>query len=121
MPECAHDCAEVAVLTCQLRAAHHRIDQLQQAIESRGRIGQALGVLMCRYAIDAEAAFATMTRVSQHHNVKLRELAEAVLGTITCRGEPVTHGLRPALEELLVSSGPQERRKPGPKSGLPGW
>jgi hypothetical protein len=56
---------------------------------------------MYRYAIDAEAAFATMTRVSQYHNVKLRTLAEAVIEECTCRGRPVPSTLSAALDDLL--------------------
>ena len=99
MPACNHD--ERAILAAELLVARRRIAQLEQAVESHGRIGQALGVVMCRYAIGADAAFGAMTRVSQHHNVKLRQLAEAVIDVVACRSTSIPDNLRAPLEDLL--------------------
>lgn len=54
------------------------VDQLNQAIESRDVIGQAKGVLMEREGIDADEAFAKLRRLSQSHNMKLRDVARRV-------------------------------------------
>lgn len=56
-------------------------ESLWQAIESRHVIGQAQGILMERYGIDADAAFAVLRRCSQDRNVKLRILAEQLIET----------------------------------------
>ncbi len=53
-----------------------RIDQLQRAVSSRDLVGQAKGILMERYHINADQAFQALIRVSQNRNVKLRDLAE---------------------------------------------
>ena len=55
------------------------IDGLNQALQSRKRIGQALGILMERYQLPEEHAFAFLTRLSQQGNVKLRRIAEELV------------------------------------------
>jgi GAF domain-containing protein len=62
-------------------AAAQRIEQLDQALLSRTVIGQACGILMERYAIDADRAFALLARVSSQSNVKIRELASELVET----------------------------------------
>jgi AmiR/NasT family two-component response regulator len=51
------------------------IERLERALETRGTIGQALGICIERYDISAEQAFTFLTRISQDHNVKLRDVA----------------------------------------------
>lgn len=53
-----------------------QIADLQQAARARGRIGQAVGIVMERYGIPEQRAFAFLTRLSQTRNVKLRLIAE---------------------------------------------
>ncbi len=52
------------------------INNLQDAIQTRQTIGQAVGIVMERYRLNDQRAFAFLTRLSQHGNVKLRRLAE---------------------------------------------
>lgn len=54
-------------------------DDLSAAISSRLLIGQAQGLLMERYRLDADAAFSLLKRWSQTSNTKLRVLAERVV------------------------------------------
>ncbi|WP_078884406.1 GAF and ANTAR domain-containing protein [Streptomyces sp. NRRL S-340] len=54
------------------------IDQLEHAMESRHAIGQAMGILMERHQMSENDAFNVLRRVSQHHNVKLRDVAQRV-------------------------------------------
>jgi GAF domain-containing protein len=63
-----------------LAAAHHR-HGLQVAIDARKLIGQAQGILMERYDIDADRAFDFLRRQSQDHNIKLRAVADWVVNT----------------------------------------
>jgi GAF domain-containing protein len=53
--------------------------QLKQAVEARTLIGQAQGVLMQRYQLDADQAFKVMRRFSSHSNRKLRQVAADVV------------------------------------------
>ena len=62
--------------------AHTRTEQnLWQAIDTRNVIGQAQGILMQKYGLTAENAFAVLRRYSQQHNIKLAAVAEQL--TIT--------------------------------------
>jgi hypothetical protein len=65
----------------ELARLRAEIRQLRTRMEGRPLIAQAQGMLRERYALpDAETAFALLQRASQQYNVKLRTLAEAVLG-----------------------------------------
>ncbi|MEU1950613.1 GAF and ANTAR domain-containing protein [Nocardia rhamnosiphila] len=61
--------AGVATATAQ------QVSQLRHAIDTRDLIGQAKGILMERYKLTAEQAFALLVRASQHSNTKLTEIA----------------------------------------------
>lgn len=61
------------------------IEGLRRAIDARKLIGMAMGMLMERYGIDSDQAFDVLRRYSQHHNVKLRDVA---LQVVEQRGLP---------------------------------
>ncbi|MDT5065854.1 MAG: hypothetical protein QOK02_2009 [Mycobacterium sp.] len=56
-------------------------DQLQSALSTRDRIGQAKGIIMERYGIDDVRAFAMLRQLSQDGNVKLADVAQRVIDT----------------------------------------
>lgn len=60
-------------------AAARQVEQLREALVSRTRIGQAEGIVMERHGIQEEEAFALLTRLSQHRNEKLRDVAETIV------------------------------------------
>jgi len=62
------------------------VTNLRRAMEYRGVIEQAKGILMERYRITAEQAFTLLTHASQRSNVKLREVAEELTATGVLRG-----------------------------------
>jgi GAF domain-containing protein len=55
------------------------VENLNQALVSRKVIGQAIGLLMERYDITADRAFAFLVRASSHGNIKLRSIAERLV------------------------------------------
>ncbi len=55
------------------------ISDLRQAIETRHEIGAAVGVVMERYQLSEERAFAFLARLSQDRNVKLRTIARELV------------------------------------------
>jgi hypothetical protein len=65
-------------------------ETLNQAIAARHRVGQAQGILMARYQLTAEQAFAVLKRQSQATNVKLRIIADQVIrsGALDQHGRP---------------------------------
>lgn len=54
-------------------------EQLRQALDTREQIGQAQGILMERFDIDASQAFNVLRRYSQEHNVKLASIATQLI------------------------------------------
>jgi GAF domain-containing protein len=54
---------------------------LNTALDTRKRIGQAQGILMERYDLDETRAFEVLRRYSQDHNIKLRDIAEHLVGS----------------------------------------
>ena len=54
-------------------------EHLQRARDARGIVGQAQGILMERYQITADQAFAVLKRYSSHLNQKLRCVAERIV------------------------------------------
>ncbi|WP_104106432.1 GAF and ANTAR domain-containing protein [Nocardioides sp. 616] len=61
--------------------AAQKIDQYESALDSRTLIGQACGVVMERYGVDAVSAFSLLTRLSSTQNVKIRFIAAELLRT----------------------------------------
>jgi len=63
-----------------LATARHE-SNLWHAIDARKLIGQAQGMLMERFDLDSDQAFAVLRRYSQDHNIKLREVAQRLIDT----------------------------------------
>ena len=64
------------------------VAQLKEALETRGEIGKAQGILMERYRLDGDAAFATLVRLSQHTNRRLREVSAELVDTGRLPADP---------------------------------
>jgi GAF domain-containing protein len=62
-------------------AATREQANLWRAIDARQLIGQAQGILMERFAIDADQAFGVLRRYSQDCNVKLHVVAEQLIAS----------------------------------------
>jgi GAF domain-containing protein len=54
---------------------------LEAAIDARKLIGQAQGILMERFDLDADQAFDVLRRYSQDYNIKLRVVAQRLIST----------------------------------------
>jgi GAF domain-containing protein len=61
--------------------ANRESQQLQAALLSRDLIGQAKGILMERFDLDAVGAFEMLRKLSQQMNVRLAEIAKQVVET----------------------------------------
>jgi transcriptional regulator with GAF, ATPase, and Fis domain len=59
-------------------ASARTIDQLEHGLQSRHAIGEAMGILRERHKLSEDEAFNVLRRISQEHNVKLRDIAERV-------------------------------------------
>ncbi|OUE18105.1 ANTAR domain protein [Clavibacter michiganensis] len=72
---------EVAVHARIALAAWDAAEDLALGLASRSVIGQAQGILMERFSLDADRAFQVLRRYSQDGNVKLVEVARRVVQT----------------------------------------
>ncbi|CDQ46043.1 MULTISPECIES: GAF and ANTAR domain-containing protein [Mycolicibacterium] len=61
--------------------ASRQSEELESAVASRDRIGQAKGIIMERFKIDDVQAFALLRKLSQDSNTKLADIAEQVINT----------------------------------------
>ena len=64
-------------------AAAQQVDTLGIAMDARTVIGQAQGILMERFDLDAEQAFGVLRRFSQDNNLKLHVVAQRLIDTRT--------------------------------------
>jgi hypothetical protein len=100
-----------------LEALRHEVAGLRAALVSRATIDQARGILVGRYRISPEQAFNVLVRWSQHRNIKLRIIAEAVVGVSHDGPDApeVDPDLRRWLEQQLArpaAPGPLDRLGP---------
>jgi GAF domain-containing protein len=72
--------ATVANITSHA-AAVNEAAHLRKAMESRAAIEQAKGIIMARDKCTAEEAFDMLVRISQQQNIKLRDLAQGIVGS----------------------------------------
>ncbi len=85
--------AGIALDTANDRADDdRRLTNLHDAMVTRELIGQAQGILMERERITGDQAFDVLRRASQHLNIKVREVARALVDT----GETPPTGPKPA-------------------------
>lgn len=78
-------------------------EAVREIAEKRSVIDQAKGMLMIIYGVDADDAFTLLRWQSQHHNVKLRAVAEQVVtdfSKASKQGRPVD---RRTYDRLLAS------------------
>jgi transcriptional regulator with GAF, ATPase, and Fis domain len=61
-------------------SAVRETEQIRAALTTRDEIGQAKGMIMERYKLDADGAFRLLAKLSQDSNVKLAEVAKQVIG-----------------------------------------
>jgi GAF domain-containing protein len=69
--------------------------QLSQAMDTRDLIGQAKGILMERFRLTSDQAFALLVRASQRTNTKLRDIADHLVRSGELADRPRTPRPRP--------------------------
>lgn len=68
-------------VTSELDDARDKIANLEIALQSSRRIGQALGIMMDRLAVTEDEAFTRLRMASQRSHRKLRDIAEEIVYT----------------------------------------
>lgn len=70
-----------AALALRAARAEDRARNLAVALESNRKIGTAVGILMARNGLTEHDSFELLRRYSQHHNIRIGDLAERVTYT----------------------------------------
>ena len=90
------------------RAAREREQEISVRVteinDNRALIEQAKGMLMFIYGVDGDTAFQMLRAQSQHHNVKLRLLAEQVVKDLVALSDPTSMERRVKFDELLTTA-----------------
>lgn len=91
-----------AALAAEILELRAKNEQLSQALASRAVIDQARGMVMALAPCSSERAWDLLVDVSQHCNIKLRDVAAALVATTTDETlpEPMQQELRRALRRL---------------------
>ncbi|MBY3793772.1 GAF and ANTAR domain-containing protein [Rhodococcus fascians] len=75
---------ETAVLVSRRAlAAEENVDGLETAMKTRSQIDQAKGIIMAMRGVNADDAFAFLSEQSQHHNIKVTEIAASLIASVT--------------------------------------
>ena len=82
------DVADSLIIAARdLEAMAEEIDQLREALTSRAAIDQAKGILMARYGVDADDAFRRLVKMSNDSNVRVADVAKALVYTAAGGGQ----------------------------------
>ncbi|WP_430380131.1 ANTAR domain-containing protein [Streptomyces sp. B1-3] len=87
-------------------ALQEEIDQLKEAVASHAVVDQAIGMMVALGRVTPDEGWAVLKDVSQHTNIKLRNVADLIL--IWGRTGDIPEAIRVELEEALDQYGPTQ-------------
>ncbi|GAA3996956.1 ANTAR domain-containing protein [Streptomyces sp. NBC_01352] len=82
------------------------IDQLKEAVASHAVVDQAIGMVVALGRVTPDQGWEVLKDVSQHTNIKLRNVAELIL--LWGRAGQMPPEIRAELEEALDRYGPTQ-------------
>ncbi|MFF8974156.1 ANTAR domain-containing protein [Streptomyces sp. NPDC014995] len=82
------------------------VDQLKEAIASHAVVDQAIGVVVALGRMTPDEGWTVLREVSQHTNIKLRNVAEMIL--VWGRTGDIPEVIRVELEDLIDRHGPTQ-------------
>ncbi|MGW2825225.1 ANTAR domain-containing protein [Streptomyces sp. NPDC001443] len=82
------------------------IDQLKEAVVSHAVVDQAIGMVVALGRVTPDQGWLVLKEVSQHTNVKLRHVAEAIL--LWGRSGDMPVEIRAELDDALDRYGPAQ-------------
>jgi GAF domain-containing protein len=82
----ADEASRALTLAVRMAERTEMSEHLQKALASRAVIDQALGVIMGQNRCTVDEAFEILRNISQHRNVKLREVAAEIITAVS--GQP---------------------------------
>ncbi|MFF8012720.1 ANTAR domain-containing protein [Streptomyces sp. NPDC007929] len=87
-------------------ALQEEVQQLKAAVASHAVVDQAIGMVVALGRISPDQGWAVLKEVSQHTNIKLRNVAELIL--VWGRTGVMPDEIRAALEDALDRAGPTQ-------------
>ncbi|MEV5440712.1 ANTAR domain-containing protein [Streptomyces sp. NPDC052682] len=82
------------------------VQQLKEAVVSHAVVDQAIGMIVALGRVSPDEGWAVLRQISQHTNVKLRNVAEMIL--IWGRTGAMAPEIRAELEDALDRFGPTQ-------------
>ncbi|MFE1289804.1 ANTAR domain-containing protein [Streptomyces sp. NPDC058751] len=82
------------------------VQQLKEAVTSHAVVDQAIGMVVALGRVSPDQGWAVLKDVSQHTNIKLRNIAELIL--VWGRDGDIPPDVRVELEEALDRHGPTQ-------------
>ncbi|EST19706.1 ANTAR domain-containing protein [Streptomyces sp. CG1] len=83
-----------------------QVDQLKEAVASHAVVDQAIGMMVALGRVTPDEGWEVLKEVSQHTNIKLRNIAELIL--IWGRRGDIPPEVSAALEDALDRYGPTQ-------------
>ncbi|MGX4694162.1 ANTAR domain-containing protein [Streptomyces sp. JNUCC 63] len=90
----------------RLRELQKEVEQLKEAVTSHAVVDQAIGMVVALGRITPDQGWMVLKEVSQHTNMRLRNIAELVL--IWGRTGDLPEEIRAELEDALDRYGPTQ-------------
>ncbi|MGP2442273.1 ANTAR domain-containing protein [Streptomyces sp. JW3] len=88
----------------RLAELQEQVRQLKEAVVSHAVVDQAIGMVMVLGRVAPDQGWLVLREVSQHTNIKLRNVAELIL--VWGRTGAMPREIRAALEDALDRHGP---------------
>ncbi|MEV5321436.1 ANTAR domain-containing protein [Streptomyces sp. NPDC052687] len=111
----AHTPSEPADETDRILALQREVAQLKEAVSSHAVVDQAIGMMVALGRVTPEQGWTVLKEVSQHTNIKLRNVAELIL--IWGRHGQMPPEIRAELEDALDRHGPTQIPGAPPEDG----
>ncbi|MEV7081985.1 ANTAR domain-containing protein [Streptomyces sp. NPDC093516] len=90
----------------RILALEEEVRQLKEAVVSHAVVDQAIGMVVALGRISPDQGWHVLKEVSQHTNIKLRNVAELIL--VWGRTGLMPEEIRAALEDALDRAGPPQ-------------
>ncbi|MGV9456937.1 ANTAR domain-containing protein [Streptomyces sp. NPDC003635] len=97
---------EPADETDRISELEEEVDQLKHAVASHAVVDQAIGMIVALGRVAPEEGWTVLKDVSQHTNIKLRQVADLIL--VWGRDGEMPPQIRVELEEALERHGPTQ-------------
>ncbi len=99
----------------QIFQLQEQVRQLKEAVVSHAVVDQAIGMIVVLGRVTPDQGWIVLKEVSQHTNIKLRNVAEMIL--IWGRTGVMPAEIRAALEDALDRHGPTQVPGAPPQAG----